>query len=156
MESPRRKHIRLEPSIYATPGIPFSITIGTRPRAPIFDDVEIGLAFIELLRGLRNSTGVPIYAFCLMRDHVHLLISASTKTSVVDFLRRWKSLTYREWRRLGRGSASPWQRSFWDHGLRVEEDLLYTAKYIIRNPVRAGLVGDFHAYPLCGSMEWEL
>ena len=156
MEPPRRKHIRLESSIYATPGIPFSITIGTRPRAPIFDDAEIGLAFIQILRDLRSSTAVQVYAYCLMPDHVHLLISASTTTSVVQFVQRWKSLSFREWFRSGRGSASPWQRSFWDHGLRAEEDLLYTARYIVGNPVRAGLVDDFRSYPLCGSMEWEL
>jgi len=31
-----------------------------------------------------------------------------------------------------------------------------TARYIIQNPVRAGLVADLHDYPLCGSFEFEL
>jgi hypothetical protein len=31
-----------------------------------------------------------------------------------------------------------------------------TALYILNNPVRKALVDDFHGYPLCGSLEWEL
>jgi hypothetical protein len=40
--------------------------------------------------------------------------------------------------------------------LRDEENVVSTAFYILGNPVRAGLVADFHDYPLCGSMEFDL
>ncbi len=156
MEPQRRKSIRLPASVYATEGMVFSITIGTRPRAPIFENLEFGSACIAVLRGLRTATGASVHAYCLMPDHVHLLVGASERISVVAFVQRWKSLCYREWVALGHQPRSPWQRSFWDHGLRVDEDLIAVAKYILRNPVRAGMVDDFHDYPLCGSLEWEL
>ena len=156
MDPSRRKPIRLPESIYATQGIVFSITIGTSPRMPIFEDTRLGLACVERLRYLRVASGILVYAYCLMPDHVHLLIGASDRVSVTTFVQRWKSLCYQEWRRHGGAPRSPWQRSFWDHGLRMEESLLSTARYIVHNPVRAGLVGQFHEYPLCGSMEWQL
>ncbi len=49
-----------------------------------------------------------------------------------------------------------WQRSFYDHALRTDEDLVHTARYVLANPVRAGLVHDFRDYPLCGSLEFDL
>ncbi len=107
-------------------------------------NLEFGSACVAVLRGLRTATGAPVHAYCLMPDHVHLLVGASETISVVAFVQRWKSLCYREWVALGHQPRSPWQRSFWDHGLRVDEDLIAVAKYILRNPVRAGMVDDFH------------
>jgi len=40
-----------------------------------------------------------------------------------------------------------WQEGFHDHALRREEDLQATARYIIGNPVRAGLVPSVRDYP---------
>jgi REP element-mobilizing transposase RayT len=41
-----------------------------------------------------------------------------------------------------------WQKSFHDHALRKEEDLLAIARYIVANPLRAGLVKKIGDYPL--------
>ena len=156
MDPKRRKRIRLPSTVYATEGVTFSVTISTAPRMPIFEDLDLGLACVGMLDRLRSSTDARVHAYCLMPDHVHLLLSASDRISTTAIVQRWKSLCYREWLRRGRGPSSPWQRSFWDHGLRADEDLLFAARYILNNPVRAGLVADFHDYPLCGSMEWDL
>jgi hypothetical protein len=40
--------------------------------------------------------------------------------------------------------------------LRDEDDIIKVALDILGNPVRAGFVADFHDYPLCGSMEFDL
>ncbi len=50
------------------------------------------------------------------------------------------------------GSDKVWQRSFFDHALRDEESLEAVARYIVSNPVRAGLVEDWRDYPFVGSM----
>ena len=47
-----------------------------------------------------------------------------------------------------RGRRSPvWQRGFHDHGIRTGEDLAATARYIVANPLRAGLVERVGDYP---------
>ncbi len=49
-----------------------------------------------------------------------------------------------------------WQRSFFDHALRQDEDMKRAVLYILGNPVRKGLVQHFHDYPLCGSFVFDL
>lgn len=40
-----------------------------------------------------------------------------------------------------------WQRGFHDRALRQEEDLIATARYVVANPLRAGLVDRIGDYP---------
>jgi REP element-mobilizing transposase RayT len=90
-----------------------------------------------------------------MPDHVHLLIGTTPATPLPSFIGAWKSRTYQARRLLGFGDPF-WQRSFFDHAVRTREDLRAAATYILGNPVRAGIVAEFHQYPLCGSMEFNL
>ena len=150
----RRKRIRLGPSAYGSSYV-FSVTIATQGRGDIFRDISFGLDCIYILRVLRRESGCPIYAYCLMPDHVHLLVGTSAKTPLPRFVGAWKSRCYRAGRL--RGYVDPfWQRSFYDHAIRADEDLRVAARYVLANPVRAGLVSDFRLYPLCGSMEFEI
>ena len=155
MPPPIRKGIRLPESIYRETGRLFSVTIGTAPRSPVFADIPFGLECVEHLRKTRETIGTLVYAFCLMPDHVHLLLGIAPKGNLAPVIGSWKSLCSRTRRQLGEG-AKFWQRSFYDHGLRKSEDMIDVALYILNNPVRAGLVRDFHDYPLCGSMEFDL
>jgi len=147
--------MRLPPPIYTEPGRPFSITIGTAPRAPVFADIPFGRACVDLLRSVRDEQGLLVYAYCLMPDHVHLLAAMTSRESITGAIRSWKSLCYSERYRRGH-SARFWQRSFYDHAVRDQEDLLDVAMYVLGNPVRAGLVEDFHDYLLCGSFEFDV
>jgi REP element-mobilizing transposase RayT len=90
-----------------------------------------------------------------MPDHVHLLVETLASSPLPSFVGSWKSLCYQARRRRG-NPANFWQKSFFDRALRGTDDLLATALYILNNPVRKKLVEDFHEYPLCGSLEWEL
>ena len=151
----RRVSIRLPSEAYSETGRVFSATLGTSPRSPVFADLEFGAECVELLRGLSLSRGNAIYAYCLMPDHVHLLLGVSERSPLASFLQAWKSLCYRA--RRARGCASPfWQRGFWDHAMRNDEDLRAAALYILANPVRKGLAAESAAYPLCGSFEYDL
>ena len=52
--------------------------------------------------------------------------------------------------------GSFWQKSFWDHFLRVEEDLQEVVDYVLYNPIRRGLVEEWRDYPFSGSLVFEL
>jgi hypothetical protein len=54
------------------------------------------------------------------------------------------------------GGTLPFRYTTVDAPISSEENVVSTAIYILGNPVRAGLVADFHDYPLCGSMEFDL
>ncbi len=141
--------------MYSTPGSVFSITIGTSPRHDVFADVAFGRACIDLLEVESARCAVEVLAYCLMPDHVHLLLRLGEKASLPAFVRGWKSRCYGESLRRGQ-LTSFWQRSFYDHALRKEEDLRQVALYILANPVRRGLAMDFRDYPLCGSLAFDL
>jgi len=46
-----------------------------------------------------------------------------------------------------------WQRYFYDHVLRNEEDLKNVALYVLENPVRKGMVENWQDYPYCGIVD---
>ena len=49
-----------------------------------------------------------------------------------------------------------WQEGYYDRVLRQEEDVRHVARYIIENPVRAGLVVHPSVYPYLGSDRWTV
>jgi len=95
-----------------------------------------------------------------MPDHLHLLVGADPDANLIGFVKRFKQTTgwwFRNRYLAGSLKASPtslWQRSYYDHVVRSEEGLLQIAKYIVANPVRAGLVESSVDYPLSGSFVW--
>jgi REP element-mobilizing transposase RayT len=144
-EHPRRKNIRLPPGLYEKTSQIFSITICTCNRQPLFEDPAWAKAVFDTLSTGSIGRCTTRYAACLMPDHLHLLI-APAAGNLADVLSGWKRYSANRVRRLGLAGKC-WQRSFYDHALRTDEDLHAAAEYIVQNPVRAGLVDDWRKYP---------
>ncbi len=141
--TPRRKRIRLLREEYEVPGRPFSITICTQHRRPLFaSQVQADLVFEALLGG-HLATWADLSVVCLMPDHLHVLI-APTETNLLPLLGAWKSYTTNLLHRAG-VYGKVWQRSFYDHAVRERDGDV--GEYILGNPVRAGLVKDSETYP---------
>ena len=88
-----------------------------------------------------------LFGYCLMPNHLHVLLSPSRSTKPSDaWLRDFKSYTTNQFMKLGQ-TAPLWQRSAHDHVCRVEETAEAVIAYIIENPVRAGLVERWQAWP---------
>ncbi len=155
MHRPCRKQHRLPPEAYIGNDRAFVITICTLHRVRVFRNIGFGHTCVALLSELHSMHGNPIYSYCLMPDHVHLLLGATEKSSISDFVCKWKSLCYRVWRESGDRSRF-WQRGYYDRAIRTHEELRSVALYILNNPVRAGLVTEYQEYPLGGSFEWSL
>lgn len=91
-------------------------------------------------------------AWVLMPDHVHWLIQLGDHGSLSDVISRLKSASARGANRAMGRRGSLWAPAFHDHALRAEEDLRHSARYVIANPVRAGLVKRVGDYPFWGAM----
>jgi REP-associated tyrosine transposase len=150
-----RRRIRLDEHVYRDTANVFSITLCTRPRRAVLVDPPFARFAVRTLGDLRARFRMPIWAYCLMPDHAHLLIGPSAQVSVTGLVGAWKSMTAR-YRRGSSQRRKLWQRSFYDHALRSEEDLRTVALYILHNPVRAGLVDDWREYLYSGSFEIDL
>jgi len=150
------KKIRMDQEAYEE-GSAFSVTIAAAERRPLFRD---SVLVETCLAGLRSATfkyDASVYAYCFMPDHLHLLVSVPGGISLVNFIRHFKQLTAFDIRRLPRWEGgSLWQRRFYDHALRHDEQLDRVADYIWSNPVRAGLVSDASQYPHSGSFAWDV
>ena len=147
---PSRKKIRLAPSVYEQ-GNAFFITIATHEKHPWFQLYpELCKGAAEQMCHLASAQDIELYAWCIMPDHLHMLLHGP---GIVEFVRRFKGIITPTARKLEPGRRL-WQRSFFDHGLRKEESVFDVARYIWENPVRADIVKDPREYSWSGSEVW--
>ena len=151
----RRRRTRLAAANYANPTAICSVTIAVRERQPVFADPRVASGAVGILRSLAAARRARIFAFCIMPDHVHLVMSPSATCSVIAFVGQFKNLVLRwSWKHGVEGSF--WQQGFWDHFLRADEELRVAAEYVLANPVRVGLVDNWRLYAYSGSLEFAL
>jgi putative transposase len=141
----RRKNIRLAKEIYSNPNQIFSIIICVKDRRPLFKNSNWAGKTVATLKTGPFGKGVNCYSYCLMPDHLHLQLSPKNENLIV-LINGWKSYTANRLRMIGL-EGSCWQRSFYDHALRKDEDIQGVAEYIVNNPVRRGLVKNWREYP---------
>jgi putative transposase len=145
-----RKTIRLTNQAYRK-GHAYSITIATHQRYPWFEaHPELSNKLTGELISLSRQRDTKLYAWCLMPDHVHLLLQDN---ELIELMRLIKGRLLPIGRRIEPGRKL-WQRSFYDHALREDEDVNKVAMYIWENPMRAGIVANPVNYPMSGSLVW--
>ena len=83
--------------------------------------------------------------YVIMSDHIHFLISFTEEApgaSLADVMRFFKTMTTNEYiREVKKGNLPPfqqklWQKSYYDHVIRNEQDYLETWEYIDKNPTK--------------------
>lgn len=88
-----------------------------------------------------------LLAWVLMPDHWHGLVSLGEEHDLASTIRSLKANTARHVRLAAPHVPRVWASGYHDHALRSEEDMLEIARYIVLNPVRAGLVRRVRDYP---------
>jgi REP-associated tyrosine transposase len=154
MEIAPRKNIRLAREEYVGRRIYF-VTACVEQRARIFQDGARANAAIEELKKVAAKADALVHAFCVMPDHVHLLLEGrAAQSDLVKFVAQWKQSTGYIFRH--ELPKRFWQRRFYDHVLRNATDSEAVAWYIWMNPVRKGIVSTPEMYPFSGSftVEW--
>jgi REP element-mobilizing transposase RayT len=109
----------------------------------------VSLVWLQFLRAAKDA-GFEIPAFCFMPDHVHLVVVGTSDTSdLLEFIRRAKQLSgYYYSRRFRERLRQP---DSYEHVLRDNEATGAVIRYVVANPVRAGLVSRLEDYPQFGS-----
>jgi putative transposase len=147
---PLRAH-RLENFDYSSPDVGYFVTICThhREQQP-FSDPRLAKEVVAALEWMRDHRAVSLHAYCVMPDHVHLLLRLpGDSVTLGALLSHFKTFTAHRAKKLG-VKEKLWQDRFYDHVLRRNEDSSVIARYIVENPVRKGLVETFEAYPWSG------
>ena len=99
--------------------------------------------------------GFEILAYCFMPDHAHLLVEGLEDRS--DLRHFSKLAKQRSGSVHARQVGEPlWQEGYYDRVLRDGDDILMVARYLMNNPIRAGLVARVTDYPYLGSDRWRV
>lgn len=125
----------------------YLVTTVTHGREPLFTDFAAACATARRFNDPHIQGDARMLAWVLMPDHVHWLIQLGETDLLDTVINRLKSASARVANRALRRRGALWARAFHDHTLRAEEDLRRSARYVIANPVRAGLVEHVGDYP---------
>ncbi|MDX1507771.1 MAG: transposase [Woeseiaceae bacterium] len=149
MASPRGH--RLRSGRHSSRGSVYFITSCCRDRSRVFDDP---LAAAIVLRELRVASEVECktLASVVMPDHIHWLLQITCDLSLSAIVGRFKGRSSRRVNQLRQATTLVWQRGFHDRMIRQDEHLEAAGRYLIYNPVRAGLVQCVDDYPYWSSV----
>ncbi|MGE8500165.1 MAG: REP-associated tyrosine transposase [Pseudomonas sp.] len=125
----------------------YLLTATVEKREAVFTNFFLARLLVAELRSVHEDGLVESLAWTVMPDHLHWLV-ALNNSSLSTVMRRVKGRSARRIHAaLGR-QGKLWQDGFHDRALRREEDVRPAARYIIANPIRAGLVSRVGDYPL--------
>jgi REP element-mobilizing transposase RayT len=124
----------------------YLLTTTTAGRSPVFADFRAARCCIEAMRFQQQIGRVASLAFVIMPDHVHWLI-ALQRDNLAKVMQSVKGYTARRINEIAGRSGALWQEGYHDRALRVDEDVRQIARYIVANPLRAGLVARVWDYP---------
>ncbi|WP_207883697.1 transposase [Pseudomonas sp. 30_B] len=129
------------------PGSVYLITVTTEHRAAVF--IDFNRACVASSSFTRPSVlgRNRLLAWVLMPDHVHWLLQLGNGEDLAKSVGRMKAVSAREVRRKRGWQDAVWASAFHDRTLRREEDLVAIARYVVANPLRAGLVRAVREYP---------
>ena len=146
----KRKPNRLNLENYRTPNT-YYLTLNCHNRESHFVHKNLVDVCIVGLRKLVGRFNAKLWAYCFMPDHLHLLCESDKCLDIIKLFKQISGYSFKM--ETGRNL---WQKSFYDHILRSEENLIGVIKYIFNNPVRGGLVTSYLDYPYSGSLEFDI
>lgn len=116
-------------------------TFTTINRQPIFNSLLCSRQLINILKQSDTLQHTNTLAFVVMPDHIYWLFSLGNRHQLNTVIKIVKAKATLQ---IG---YPVWQSGFYDHAIRKDEDIVNIARYIIANPIRAGLVKRVGDYP---------
>ena len=121
------------------PGAPHHVVQRGNNRQDVFFVEEDYEAYLSELRRQAEAYGLGIYGYCLMTNHIHLIVRPDREDSLAKAVGRTHFRYSQYINRMHGRSGHLWQGRF--HSCALDEEHFWAAlRYVERNPVRAGLV----------------
>lgn len=123
----------------------YHVMVRGNEKKSIFLDDEDRLKFVSVLGEKKKETGFSLYAWCLMNNHVHLLLKEGSEP--IRLIMKRINVSYalhfnRKYDRVGH----VFQDRYRSEPVESERYLLQLIRYIHNNPVRANVVGSPSQY----------
>lgn len=130
----------------------YHITTCSQNRQKFFNDTQCARLLINEMKNLVESNQVVSITWVIMPDHLHWLFQLTADISLSTVIQRLKGISSKKINQHNPQVNFSWQRGFYDHATRTEEDLVKVSRYIVANPLRAGLVDNIGLYPFWDSI----
>ncbi len=148
-----RKH-RLPKEFYKGE-ISVAFTLCIKEDIQPFVKPEVVRIFTDTLASVVMNANCFVPVYCFMPDHQHLIIAGTGNDSDI-----WKAIvTYKQktgfWMATNRPDIR-WQKDFYDHVVKTDEDIIAQIRYILDNPVRKGLVSSWQEYSFKGAIGYKI
>ncbi|MHB0998773.1 MAG: REP-associated tyrosine transposase [Armatimonadota bacterium] len=164
MEFPERKNHRLPTESYTSTDCFYFFTICAHNRLPLFADHHLAKSIIDSLLWRHQNNTWNLCCYCLMPDHLHLIISLPEETDQVinagvrgtiplgalDQISAFKRYITQIWHKSG-GVGPLWQKNSFDSIIDSFDTIDDLIRYVLNNPVRKSLVNNWEDYPYCGT-----
>jgi REP element-mobilizing transposase RayT len=131
-----------------------AFTVCEIERQPCLTSEDVFQMVRQTLTDASGRYGCSVPIFCLMPDHLHVLMlglsdASQPKRAMEGFKQKSGEWFAKQWSDVG------WQKDFYDRIVRQGEGYENVARYIALNPVRAGLASDVYEWPYVDSIGYE-
>lgn len=124
-------------------------------KKAFFKDESIVNKFLQILKDVLGKHSCKNIVYVFMLDHLHLILEGVSEEANL-----WKAIVLFK-QKTGfwlskNGNGIRWQKDFYDHIHRKDDDLRKQINYILDNPVRKELVTNWKDYPFKGSLDFDI
>lgn len=131
-----------------------AFTCCVQNKKNLFIDREIFRTFNNILLEVLEEYNCDAHVYLFMPNHMHLILQGKNDTADM-----WKCLVLFKQKTgywlLKNAHEFKWQKDFYDHVLRKDDDLIKQIKYVLNNPVRKGMVSDWKDFLYKGSTVYD-
>ncbi|MFA6290054.1 MAG: transposase [Opitutaceae bacterium] len=143
MANPPIGHAALRHGRISMPGADYFLTLCTDQKQPGLTQPHVAQRIMDELQTMQTDTTCDVRCLTVMPDHLHLLLTLGTRLSLAKAINRLKAKTSAS---LGAHHLS-WERGYFDHRVRPDEDRASIFHYIYLNPYRASLCTPAATWP---------
>mgnify|MGYP003804015325 FL=1 len=143
---PRTRRLKSETGIY-------HVVLRGINKQTIFEDEEDNEMFLVTVNQYRKQSGYLLLAYCLMGNHIHLLMKTGSEELGQIFRRIGASYVYwynRKYERTGH----LFQDRYKSEAVETDAYLFAVLRYVHQNPLKAGLVKNLEDYPYSSFAEY--
>ncbi len=147
-----RPSLRLEGVDYGDP-VTYAVNFNTKGRAPHFRDARLAASLLSIIIRARLEESFYVYGYCIMPDHVHLMVQPQGAITLPRIVRSIKGPMTAAFRKARTG-VTLWQRGYVDNIINGEKEFENVLKYILLNPIKEGLSEREFDYPFSGVLDY--
>jgi len=147
LTSIRRGHAALRTGRVSLAGHVYLVTFTTSDRRRHFERWDVAATACRAMTSPSQWQRSRLLAWVLMPDHWHGLVALGEFDDLSTCIGRFKGRSSRLVRAAHPDTGTVWAPAFHDRAIRNDDALVHAARYLVMNPVRAGLVERIGDYP---------